>query len=879
MNENRRIIETTFPIEEVSEQGRRDKYKRQITGIHIWWARRPLGPSRATAYAALVDSANSPRQTDDKCFFISELAKWETALRPLWIQQAREDILACHDGKPPKVLDPFGGGGAIPLEAQRLGCETHSCDLNPVAILIQKCTLEYPQRYGQRLHDDVKRWADQILAEVTEELQRFYPKDPDGSDIYAYIWARTLPCQNLDCGAEIPLMSQFWLAKNKRKKIALFPYEENGQIVFRIVGTDDEPIPSNFDPDTGTVTNAIVPCPLCNNTIPDDDTRRLFQSGEAGERLLAVVTKHPKYTGKQYRLATDADVAVFNAAKSRLSEKQETLTMKWGLSSVPDEPTPNSNVLGFRISNYNLNTWGALFNARQQLSLITFTEKIRDVYAAMLDQGEESDYALAVSTCLALWLDRITAQSATLCRWNNDAQSVVAMFDMQTVPMVWDYGEANPLRIGVNGLKTFLNPITHLSQMDAKPVVIQQASATNLPYSDNTFDAVLTDPPYYDSIAYAYLSDFFYVWLKRSIGTLFPELFETNLTPKNDEIVAYGHHEGGLETGKRLFEEGLSKAFKEIHRVLKPNGIAVIVYAHKSTKGWETMINALLDSGLVITAAWPIDTEMRSRMRALDSAALASSIYMVARKSEREAVGFHADVKRDLEAYLNEKLFTLWESGFAGADLFIAAIGLGIEVFGKYEQVMDTKDTIIRADRMIDDIRELLGRFDGEQAGIAGTGLTRFYLRWRKQYGTKFVMFDDASKLALSLGIEITEVWGEGSFIQQERTNVTVLGPQERELVDVSDSEELIDVLHCALLLWRSGRRAEMIERLSRDGIGANELIWNVATQICEALSTDNTDNQERQWLEGWLADREAIQREVAAKMENSGQQLTLSDA
>ena len=785
------------------------------------------------------------------------------------MSQAREDILESHSGKPPKVLDPFGGGGSIPLEAQRLGCETYSCDLNPVALLIQKCTLEYPQKYGQPLYNDVEKWGNQILAETTKELSPFYPKEPDGSDVYAYIWARTLPCQNLNCNAVIPLISQFYLAKKRR--IALFPYRQNEQIAFRIVGPGHAPIPDNFDPSKGTVKNAIVTCPLpdCKHTIPAKETRELFQNGEAGERMLAVVTQHPKRKGKHYRLAAEEDVVIFKKAKKHLSEKRELLRVAWGIDPVPDELTPNSNVLGFRIGNYNLNTYGDLFNARQQLTLVILTEKIRNAHAEMRVEGNhDPEYAKAISTYLGLWLDRIVDIGSNLCRWQRGDQSIIGMFGMPTMPMVWDYGEVNPLRIGANRLKTLMEPMLHLCQMDkGTTTTVEQASSESLPYLDNMFDAVLTDPPYYDNAAYAYLSDFFYVWLKRSIGEHHPALFKGILTPKDGEIVAYGHREGGLDAGKQTFEDGLAQAFQEIHRVLKQDGIAVIVYAHKSTEGWETLINALLDSGLVVTGAWPIDTELKSRQRSLNSSALASSIYMVARKREREAFGIYREVTQELEVYLEQKLFTLWEWGFSGADLFIAAIGIGIEVFGKYETVIDDNDNLIRADRMIADIREILERFDGEQAGIAGTKLTRFYLRWRREYGEKSVVFNDARELALSLGIELTEEWGEGSFIRQERTNVRVLGPQEREQTDHSKSQELIDVLHHALLLWRLGNRAEMIQRLSKDGIGLNELIWNIAQQISDALPTDN---QERQWLEGWLADRDTIQREVQNLLETS---------
>ena len=886
MSNNKRIIEVAFPVEEVSGRG-----AREISGLHTWWARRPLGPSRATAYAALVDNQLASQATKfskntdkflnlPKQVFIAALAEWKNTLKLLWINQAKQDILESHDGKPPKVLDPFGGGGSIPLEAQRLGCETHSCDLNPVAVLIQKCTLEYPQNYGPRLYDDVKKWGEQILSQMKVELKPFYPQESDGSDIYAYIWARTLPCQNLNgCSAVIPLINQFWLSKKENKKVALLPDEKDGQIVFRIVGTEYEPIPDNFDPEEGTITNGVVTCPLCKTAIPSEEKTLLFQNGKADESLLVVVTKHPDITGKNYRLARDADKMIFNQAQEQLCKKRELLKEKGGLDPVPDEQTPKIKGPGaeraISIHNYNLNTFGALFNTRQQLALVTLVGEIRKTYSDMIIQGYTTDYSRAVSAYLGLWLSRVTELSSNLCRWKSGSESSVEVFGMQTLPMIWDYGEANPIRIGMNRLKTILKPLEHLCSMESEPVTVKQASAMDLGehYPDESFDAVLTDPPYYDNVPYSYLSDFFYVWLKRSVGELYPELFTEHLTRKNNEIVAYGHQKGGFGAGKQFFEEGLSKAFSEIYRILKPNGIAVIVYAHKSTEGWETLINALLDSALVITGAWPIETEKGDRLRAINSAVLASSIYMVARKREQEAFGLYQDVKKELEDHLKQKLFTLWESGFSGADLFIAAIGSGIEVFGKYKQVIDNDDTDIRADRMIADIREILERFDGEQAGMAGTRLTRFYLRWRRQHGEKPVIFNDAHELALSLGIELTEEWGEKSFIRKERTNVRVLGPQEREQTDLSNSEELIDILHHTLVLWRSGNRPEMIQVLSKDSVGSNELIWNVAQQISATLPANS---QEHQWLEGWLADQDTIQREVARILENPQQETLL---
>ena len=832
-------------------------------------------PLTSQAYSVSNNTPELPRKQD----FIVQLSKWENALKPLWIDEARHDLLDSHDGTPPKVLDPFGGGGSIPLEAQRLGCETHSCDLNPVAVLIQKCTLEFPQKYGQRFRDDVQKWGERILAEVEEELQPFYPNEPNGSKPFAYIWARTLPCQNLSCSADIPLLKQYWLANKATKPVTLFPYEEAGSVAFQIVGTGYEPMPNDFDPAKGTVARGVVTCPLCKSTIPAPETRRLFQEGLAGERMLTVVTIHPNAKGKRYQIATDADMTVFNAARERIAEKRESLSVEWGLDPVPDEPTPKGTGSGAerfvtRCPNYNMNSYGALFNPRQQLALVTFAEKIREARSEMLSSAYPSDYSDAVTTCLSLWMNQVADNSSNLCTWVPPSESLAHVFSGPGFMITWDYAEANSLRTATNRLRTLLKPLEHLAGMRAKPAVVQHASAKHLPYPDNTFDAVLTDPPYYDSVPYAYLADFFYVWFKRSIGALYPELLEAPATPKGDEIVAYGNMKGGLKAGKRIFEEGLSKAFSEIHRVLKPNGIAVIVYAHKSTSGWETLINALLDSGLVITAAWPIETEMKSRLVAQKVASLASSIYMIVRKRKRESFGLYREVHAELEEYLKTRYVELWESGISGADLFIAVIGSALQIFGKYEEVTDFEGNPIRADRMLQDIRQLTATYAVAQVGQNASQLTQFYLFSRQEHGEKRMQFDAANQLARSLGIDLTAEWGERKFICQEGSFVRVLGAHERHIDDVADSEELIDVLHHALLLWRSGEREVMVQSLARGEVGVNELIWNVAQAVSLALPLEA---EERRWLEGWLADREAIKAEVSAILLVEPEQETLS--
>ncbi len=404
---------------------------------------------------------------------------------------------------------------------------------------------------------------------------------------------------------------------------------------------------------------------------------------------------------------------------------------------------------------------------------------------------------------------------------------------------------------------------------------VLQASATELPYPDNYFDAVFTDPPYYDNVPYSYLSDFFYVWLKRSIGHLYPELFLTPLTPKSKEIVAYSHTEGGFTAGKKYFEDMLKKAFKEISRVLKPNGIAVIVYTHKSASGWETLINSLLESDLVPTATWPIDTEMKARLRAKESAALTSSIYFVCRKMERKATGWLKEVKDEIKKYVPQKLEKLWEEGISGADYFVSAIGASIEIFGKYKEIMDYQGNVVATEELLEYVREVVTDYTVKQIlhnGIAGelTSLTRFYLLFRWSYGSAKVEFDTARKLAASCGVNLESYWNKG-FIKKEKEFIKILGPEERKKEALYDSKELIDVLHLLLLLWKEGDREEIQRVLYETGYGVKDSFYRVAQAISETLPADST---EKRLLDGFLSGKDKLISSLSDKTKPTQRRL-----
>jgi putative DNA methylase len=878
LDENKRLIEADFPLREVSEHSAREKNIRHghISTLHIWWARRPLAASRTTALAALIP--DSPDQREQLLSLIAQLAPWEVVSRndaggQHLLGRARELIRQAYSGRAPKVLDCFAGGGSIPLEALRLGCETYALDYNPVAVLILKAVLEFPQRYGQKLLEGVITWGIWVMEKARQELDCFYPADPDGSIPVGYIWARTVPCQNPACGAEIPLMRQTWLAKKDKRKIALKLISDHKarRVEVEIVGADGRSI--DFDPEEGTVSRAHVRCPLCGGTIDDKTTRRLFREGKAGQRMMAVVLHHPSRPGKTYRLPTEHDLEAYRAAEAALEEKRAQLHEEWGMDPVPDEPLPPLETLGFRVQRYGLTRWGDLFNVRQRLALITFAEKVRQAHAHLLAQGTEPEFAKAVVTYLALILNGVIDHCSSACQWRGGTEDTGHTFGRQALPMNWDYAEINPFSASTGSWASMaektLRVLAHLTSIppaNPQPVspTIAHGTATALPWPDNFFDAVLTDPPYYDNVPYSDLSDFFYVWLKRTVGDLYPELFATPLTPKSEEMVADASKAGGMENAMRRFEEMLTQAFREIHRVLKPDGIAVIVFAHKTTEAWETVINALLEAGLYMTASWPIHTEMQARLRAQESSALASSIYMVCRKRTTSEVGEYPTVRREIEARVRQKLTQFWEEGIRGADFFMSAIGPAVEAFGKYARVEKLSGEPVTVAELLEYVRKVVSEFALERI-LKRTPLgsvdapTRFYALWRWTYNSARVHFDEARKLGQAVGVEVTALWDQTGFVKREKEFVRVLGPKDRgaDFLQRERNDTMVDVLHKAVLLWEQGEERGL-EELLRTAPFPQEALRQVAQDLSEILPQGD---KEKQLLQGLLYGWEARTR------------------
>jgi adenine-specific DNA methylase len=737
------------------------------------------------------------------------------------------------------------------------------------------------------LLEEVKRWGDWVLNEARKELASFYPTDPDGSIPVGYIWARTLPCQDPNCGAEIPLMRQTWLANTEGRKIALklLPDKENKQVDAVIV----EGSQIDFDPSIGTVKGAIVTCPICGGVIDDDTTRQLFREGKAGQRMMAVVLHHPSQSGKRYRLPTERDLKAYHAATEALKQKVERLRDEWRMEPVPDEPTPTGGGPGaeraFSVHKYGMTTWGDLFNERQKLALLTFAEKVRQAYTEMLNEGADSEFAKAVATYLAFVISKTADYCSVLCQWRNNLETVGHTFARQALPMLWDYVEGNPVTgasgTAEGGLEWVISVLAHLSQIPPASTLpqVHQGSATELPYPDKFFDAVITDPPYYFNVPYSDLSDFFYVWLRRTIGHLYPDLFLTPLTPKVEELCQMEHWDPDRypHKDKQWFEQKLTQAFREIYRVLKDDGIAVIVFAHTSVEAWESIINALLNADLYLTASLPIHTEMEVRLRQQNSAALASSVYMVCRKRVEEKIGEYRLVIREMEEKIPQSLERFWDAGISGPDFWQSAIGPAVAIFGRYKKVIRQDGTEVSVRELLEEARRITAHYalrrvlekvgGNEQTVGALDPVTRFYLVWRWTFGGGKIQvpFDDALRVARSEGVELRDLARADSIVRISSGVVKVVGPTERKgdkrFLETLKFNSLIDALHRAVVAWQSGDETTLQAILSPRG--NDETFWQVAQAIAEVLPEGD---EERRLLFGLLQKRGRVPQTTQAQ-------------
>lgn len=755
----KRLAEVDFPIAEVSRHSAREKAIRHghPSTLHLWWARRPLASSRGMLLALLwpdpcdvlcppefkvqarrllpqVPGCN-PGITDEDLRralfrFIADFSSWDVASQEAYLEISRALVKAAHGGETPVVVDPFAGGGSIPLEALRLGCEAFASDLNPVACLILKVLLEDIPRHGAQLADELTRVGGAIRHKAEGALRELYPADPDGATPIAYLWARTVRCESPNCGAEIPLVRSFWLCKKASRRRAL------SHRIVRAPGQVPQVAFEVFEPkaekdvSAGTVARAKATCLCCGVVLSPQRVRAQLSAQRggadavfdeagrrvAGARLLAVVTLRPGEPGRHYRVSTPRDYVAVRTALGRV----EAALHEWieggrnGPCPVPDEPMPwrhgHRSIQSPRV--YGMQTWGDYFSARQKVALGALTRGVTS-------REDPDGSAPPFRELIALLLSKFAELASANCRWEPVAECPRSIFTRHDLPATWDFAEGVPLSSSSGGFdQTLANVVGTLQRIGGNWAVgqVQQADARHSPLPKESANVWFTDPPYYDAVAYADLSDFFFVWLKRALpGHVLlrdPADPSNPLVPKRAELtVTTVAGEDQPPKTSDDFERGVRDAFAEGKSVLSQAGIGCVVFAHKTTEGWEALLSGMLTAGWVIKTSWPVATEMGHRFNARNVAALGTSVHLICRpRPDDAAVGDWADVLRELPTRVVEWMERLQREGVRGADLVFACIGPALEIFSRYARVETAEGREVPLAEFLEKVWEVVGR-------------------------------------------------------------------------------------------------------------------------------------------------------------------------
>ncbi len=1023
---DKRLIEVAFPLKQASLDSVHEKNVRHghISTLHIWPARRPLAASRAALIATLLPD---PGDADKRKALLERMAgrvvekierkrlngrivekvkevteggilHWGRENGPD-LQWFRNEIRKAYGGRAPKVLDPFAGGGAIPLEAMRLGCDVTAMDINPVAWFILKCTLEYPQRLagqtrplpsfaledrdfmesflkskgfkGVRLKTELSRlghgngegqldalpmddpvteadlawhvraWGRWVLARARRDLAAYYPTyadfqplapdvefepqamrlldaDEDGLPVLdplnakfdaaylrdpskprwiakptvAYLWARTVRCKQ--CRETLPLLKTRWLCKkdNKRVLLTMEPQDKGGGVVFGVQagvprngGNAAQRRESDRRMGAGTMSRTGSTCPNCGAIMTMSDIRYEGRNGRLGAIMTAVVVDGLK--GKEYRLPTDRERSVPDVTEEQLQTVYAHIPF-----GLPEEPTPKAGVgasRAFSVDGYGFDTWRKLFTNRQLMALGEFVKSMRQLPEAIGDYPEQWQESIA-GMCLPI-ISRMADRGSTLASWTNDRETTRSTFARFALPIVWDFAEFAPLSDTTGGFVQSIDWVfkvcEHLQQTVESAASGETICSSALVAFDSSVDIILTDPPYYDAIPYSDLMDFFYVWLKRSVGSLSPEVetvFSHFLGPKWDhasddgELIDDASRFGG-DSGrsKQNYEDGMARSFQAFHGALQPNGRLVVVFANKQPDAWETLVAALIRAGFVVNGSWPIQTEMGNRNRAIGSAALASSVWLVCKKRLPARPGWDNIVLEEMRANITQQLHDFWDAGIRGPDFVWAATGPALEAFSKHpvvkkandpDQLMTVSEFLREVRRMVVDfvVGRVLSAVGGQEAVSGLDDLTTYYLLHRNDFGMNDAPVGACILYALSCNLSDSALAGQYELLALSGGGQPDGEDEEEDAAEDADPDgaggsgaklrlkpwnrrngsnlglegpggrpaPLIDQVHRLMHLWRAGDQAKVDGYLDAQGLHHNVLFGQVLQALIE---------------------------------------------
>ena len=802
---NKKLIEVALPLDKINTEAGREKSIRHghPSTLHLWWARRPLAATRAVIWASLVDDPSAhpekfPTEEDQnkerqRLFKILEdLVVWENSNNEDVLNAAKAEILKSTDNNPPDLLDPFAGGGAIPLEAQRLGLEAHAHDLNPVAVIINKAMIEIPPRFAgkapinpdaqtsvmqdtweraQGLAEDVRYYGEWMKKEAYRRIGHLYPKvkvphEQGGGEavVVAWVWARTVKCPNPACGCEMPLASSFVLSKKKGKEAWTKPIPDGCRVRFEV---QNSKCPKEYV-SYKTGRGATFKCPCCGEVTTDEYVKQEGKDKKLGSQLIAIIAEGKR--GRIYLSPNEEHIL------SAMVEKPEDVPM----GVMPENPR------WFSPPAFGMERYEDLFTNRQLVALTTFSQLVTEaqikIEADAIAAGMKNDhlplcsggdgakaYGEALGVYLSFIVDREANYSSSLNGWSGDF--IIQTFGRQALPMVWDYAESNPFSNSTGNWSGAINWI--VKSLEKFPAARKGEAQQFDAQSDCGFRNIMisTDPPYYDNIGYADLSDYFYIWLRYSIKKIYPELFSTMLVPKTEELIATPYrHDGNMEKAKCFFEDGMLLACKQMYQYAKEDFPVTIYYAYKqsdsdskgtASSGWETMLSAIINAGFLITGTWPMHTERETGLKSAVNA-LASSIVLVCRKRPENAQQI---TRRNLVSQLRRELLPalqkLQDSNIAPVDLAQSSIGPGMSVFSRYRRVLEADGTAMSVRSALQVINEEVDLYFNEQVGSMDTA-SRFCIDLYTQCAYNDIKYGEAEVLANAKGTSIPMMAAHG---------------------------------------------------------------------------------------------------------------------
>jgi len=726
------------------------------------------------------------------------------------------------------IVDPMAGGGSIPFEAMRLGLPVIAGDLNPVAFICLKGTLEYPAKFGKKLIPSVERFCKEVHEAAKAELKEFFPKRP-GEMVYAYLWARTVKCSS--CGLVIPLSPNWWIikSKNDEENIAakLVVPAQGDECSFEIV---KNPLSHGLDPSKGTVKGGRVECPRCHTVINGDEVKREAQNGRMGHQLYCVCVKNKGFGKKRaawdFRAPTKEDYKAVEKAKMKLKEK---LTTWKAQNLVPTENFPET-ANDTRPIQYGMSRWCDLFNPRQLLTHLTYLEKFLEAKERLLagkkPGSKEWDFAVAVIIYGAMVFDRCIDNNCLLSIWNVNRTAIAHAMGLQAFPFKWSYAEWNQLvpkggyEWALSKVLDALKEIIELLPEDPPKPIIFCGTATNIPLEDKSVPCIVVDPPYAANVMYSEVSDFFYVWLKRLIGDLFPEAFKTTLTEKEEEAVANPARFKGMgKSAKKLaledYKTKMEACFREMHRILKDDGVMTVMFTHRTAEAWSILATALMNAGFTFISSWPVRTEPPDKYGKQGKGVLKVTVLLTCRKRKTNHPGIWEHIIDELREVAKQKIEEFSKLGIDGPDLKVSVYGPVLGRFADYYPVKTATGREIDPLEALDLVTDVLNERFLQEAGIENVDKeTAAYLNLLATFPNAQTEYEEA-RLATVFGglvtLDTLDVKGQYGLIEKKGKNIQILSARERLANGIIDPynpktlKTMIDNVHAAILLYERG--------------------------------------------------------------------------